>query len=214
MQQILNLIFFTLTITTTATACQPESNNQSNAKTQFEIGVTYMDGDGVPENYVEGAKWFRLSADQGYAEAQYALGSMYNWGQGGLPKDEVEAVKFYRYAAEQGYAEAQVALGVRNKNGDGVSQNEKEAAEWFRLAAEQGHARGQYFLAESYRYGRGVPQSLVMSYAWYSLAATEGPGTLGESQRDELLGELTPEQAAKAQEIAVKCFESGYKNCN
>ena len=44
---------------------------------QYNLGVLYTEGKGVPKNYQESIKWYRLSADQGNAEAQSSLGSMY-----------------------------------------------------------------------------------------------------------------------------------------
>ena len=58
-------------------------------------------GDGVPQDYKEAVKWYRLAAEQGYADAQYNLGLMYSNGEG-VPQDYKEAVKWYRLAAEQG----------------------------------------------------------------------------------------------------------------
>ena len=42
-------------------------------------------GQGVPENGAEAAKWFRLAAEQGDAMGQYALGFMYDYGEGLSP---------------------------------------------------------------------------------------------------------------------------------
>ncbi|MCP4827986.1 MAG: sel1 repeat family protein, partial [Proteobacteria bacterium] len=45
---------------------------------------------GVSEDYAEAVKWYRLAADQGYADAQCNLGVMYDNGQG-VPQDYAEA---------------------------------------------------------------------------------------------------------------------------
>ena len=71
----------------------------------------YAEGQGVPQDYAEAVKWFRLAADQGNATAQYNLGLMYDKGQG-VPQNYAEAVKWYRLAADQGNAVAQFNLGV------------------------------------------------------------------------------------------------------
>ena len=63
----------------------------------------YNNRRGVPQDDAEAVKWYRLAAEQGYAEAQSNLGVMYNNGRG-VPQDDAEAVKWYRLAAEQGYA--------------------------------------------------------------------------------------------------------------
>jgi TPR repeat protein len=42
----------------------------------------YRDGDGVPEDDAEAARWYRLAADQGHAPAQFNLGLMHATGEG------------------------------------------------------------------------------------------------------------------------------------
>ena len=55
--------------------------------------------------------WFRKAAEQGYAEAQSILGTIYEEGQG-VEQDYKEAVKWYQLAGEQGNAEAQINLDL------------------------------------------------------------------------------------------------------
>ena len=43
--------------------------------------VMYDNGKGVPQDYAEAVKWYRLAAEQGYARAQYNLGLMYDNGK-------------------------------------------------------------------------------------------------------------------------------------
>ena len=85
--------------------------NQGDASAQFNLGLMYDKGQGVPQNHAEAVKWYRLAADQGDASAQYNLGVMYANGQG-VPQNYAEAVKWYRLAADQGDASAQYNLGV------------------------------------------------------------------------------------------------------
>ena len=72
----------------------------------------YADGEGVPQDWTEAAKWYRKSADQGNAVAQRILGLMYSTGKG-VPRNATEAVKWYRKAAKQGNAGAQKELKKR-----------------------------------------------------------------------------------------------------
>lgn len=104
------------------------------ARAQFNLGVLYYDGEGVPQNYSEAAKWYRKAAEQGFARAQFNLGLMYKNGEG-VSQDYKEAVKWYRKAAEQGDARAQNNLGVFYEYGVGVSQNYKTAYIWYSLSA-------------------------------------------------------------------------------
>ena len=78
----------------------------------------------------EEVKRYRLAAEQGLADAQFILGSMYADGKG-VPQDDKEAVKWFRLAAEQEDAKAQNDLGVMYAKGRGVPQDYKEALKWY-----------------------------------------------------------------------------------
>ena len=86
-------------------------------------------------------KWYRLAAEQGYADAQYSVGVLYDKGQG-VPKNDKTAVKWYRLAAEQGNAYAQNNLGVMYEKGQGVIQDNVYAHMWGNIAASNGSENG------------------------------------------------------------------------
>ena len=92
--------------------------------------------EGVPQNYTEAARWYRMAAEQGMPGRRPMLGYMYDTGRG-VPQGR-EAARWYRMAAEQGDANGAVHLGVMYYTGRGVPQNDTEAVRWYRMAAEQG----------------------------------------------------------------------------
>jgi TPR repeat protein len=49
---------------------------------QYIVGVIYDVGEGVLQNDVEAARWYRRAAEQGVAQAQYSLGESYASGEG------------------------------------------------------------------------------------------------------------------------------------
>jgi TPR repeat protein len=59
-----------------------------NVRAQAQLGLMYARGLGVPQSYVEAAKWYYRAADRGDGRAQLELGLMYNKGQG-VPRDLV-----------------------------------------------------------------------------------------------------------------------------
>ena len=61
----------------------------------------YKHGQGVPQDYKEAVRWYRLSAEQGNADAQYNLAKMYYQGLG-VPKDYVSAHMWINLAASNG----------------------------------------------------------------------------------------------------------------
>jgi len=111
---------------------------QGEAYAQYNLGVMYDFGNGVPENDAEAVKWYRKAADQGLADAQYNLGVMYDFGRG-VPENDAEAVKWYRKAADQGYVTAQYNLGNMYVHGEGVPENSIRAYVWWSMAKTQGH---------------------------------------------------------------------------
>jgi uncharacterized protein len=92
----------------------------------------------------------RREADEGNAEAQNKLGSMYLTGRG-VPRNFEDAAMWYLRAAEQGHVNAQFNLGLMYHKGEGVEQNDKETARWFLEAAEQGHVTAQFNLGEMFK---------------------------------------------------------------
>ena len=81
---------------------------------QYELAKKYENGEGVPLDFAEAAKWRRKAAEQGHADAQVSLGMMYDIGLG-VPKNYAEAAKWFRKAAEQGNANAKEWLNQNAK---------------------------------------------------------------------------------------------------
>ena len=111
--------------------------NQGDAEAQLKVGVRYHRGEGVPQDYVEAAKWIRKAAEQGLDLAQAMLSSMYALGEG-VPQDYAEAAKWTRKAAEQGLAASQRMLGILYSEGQGMPQDEVEGYTWLLLAKANG----------------------------------------------------------------------------
>ena len=68
------------------TSCEPTGQlsisekqhlaEQGDVDAQYDLGDMYYDRDGIMQDYVEAAKWYRKAADQGDASAQYNLGKV------------------------------------------------------------------------------------------------------------------------------------------
>ena len=111
---------------------------QGDAQAQTYMGVLYERGKGVPQDYAESAKWYRLASEQGKADAQNYLGDMYRKGNG-VSQDYAQAAIWYMKAAEQGIKAAQYNLGEIYANGDGVKTDYVKSYMWFNVAAISGH---------------------------------------------------------------------------
>ena len=116
--------------------------DQGNAFAQYNLGLMYTRGEGVPQDYKEAVKWYRKAADQGQAKAQVSLGFMYLDGNG-VTQDYAVAARWFRKAADQGNALAQARLGLMYWFGRGVAQDYVQAHMWFNLAAARGLKLGR-----------------------------------------------------------------------
>jgi TPR repeat protein len=106
---------------------------KGDAKYQGFLGNAYYNGNGVPQDCTQAAKWFRLAAEQGDVLAVEALGCYDNLG------DKKESAKWCRVAAENGSHNAQGMMGVRYYEGDGVLEDYVEAYAWCVISAMNGN---------------------------------------------------------------------------
>lgn len=74
---------------------------KGDSRAQFNVGLLYVDGQGVTQDYGQAAKWFERAAEQGYGKAQLNLGAMYGVGKG-VKRDYVQAYKWLNVCAAGG----------------------------------------------------------------------------------------------------------------
>ncbi|MDM9626328.1 peptidoglycan-binding protein [Rhizobium sp. S152] len=163
----------------------------------FEIGARYSDGRaGVTADPKQAASWYQLSADKGFAPAEYRLGSVYEKGVG-VDRDIAKARQYYEQAADQGNASAMHNLAVLHASGALGQQDYSAAANWFTKAANLGITDSQFNLAILCARGNGVPQDLTESYKWFAIAAKGGDKDASQ-KRDEVANAMKPDQLEKA----------------
>ena len=120
-----------------------EEAKQGDLEAQNDLGVKYIQGKGVVENYGKAVALFRMAAERGYAPAQMNLGQMYMTGKG-VAQNHAQAAEWARRAAEQGDAEGQYNLGVAYAEGKGVPQDWVLAHMWFNISATNGKKGRRY----------------------------------------------------------------------
>jgi TPR repeat protein len=110
------------------------SGDEGNVSAQFNLGLLYSSGQGLPQDYPQALIWYRKAADQGDARAQVNLGGMYRVGRG-VRQDYAQSAAWFRKAANQGNLFAQADLGEMYRDGQGVPQDFVRAHMWFNLVA-------------------------------------------------------------------------------
>ena len=106
------------------------ATEQGNADAQYNLGMKYLNGEGVPRDYPEAVNLFQLAAMQGDARAQFELGAMYRWGKG-VEYSDVSAHVWWNIAGVKGHKKAKKYLDTLES-----AMNAKEKIEAMKLARE------------------------------------------------------------------------------
>lgn len=126
----------------------------------------YLTGSGVKKDYSKAMEWFRKSAAQGYAQAEYDIGLMYDDGIG-IKQDYHAALLWYLKAAKQNYAPAETNIGYLYQEGHGVKQNYYKARDWYEKAAIQNDERALTNLGALYGQGLGGEKNEGKAFELY-----------------------------------------------
>lgn len=95
------------------------------ATAQYYVGSMNFFGQGLPQDYRAGIKWYTAAAEQGHAHAAAMLGLLYNCGpnvpwHSEVPTDLVAAVKWLRLAVKADDLSGEHTLATSYSNGRGV----------------------------------------------------------------------------------------------
>lgn len=150
---------------------------------------------------------FKQSAKRGDPQSQYLYGSAI------LPENNAEGLNWITISAKQDYVKAQGYLGLLYYHGEYVERNLFKAFKWFERAAENGDGNIQGSLGFAYLNGEGVPTNEIQAYVWMSMSSTQG-NTLIKSTLKRLKAIMSEQQIIIAQDLAAKCWESKFKDCD
>jgi len=138
-----------------------------------------MEGQQFPQDFNRAAELFRLAAQAGSPEAQYALATLYKDGRG-VAQDSREATRLMGAAALADFPRR--GGGIRESrcfNGTGVAKDEQRAVALFRKAAMRGSPIAQNRLARILAVGRaGSPPDPVDAIRWHIISKATGASDL------------------------------------
>ncbi|CEP15425.1 hypothetical protein [Parasitella parasitica] len=111
----------------------------------FEYG--YL---GCDKDYASSVFYYTIAAQQGNAEACFALSAWYLAGdEPNIKPSEEKALYWARMAAMKGLPKAEFALGYFAEAGIGRSRDANEAIDWYKKAAAQGNEQAKKRLASA-----------------------------------------------------------------
>ena len=172
-----NVLFLFVFITAFSLNAYTQSLHQDALKgdsnAQYELGYSYLFGEGLEKDEQTGFKWLLESAKQGISDAQYYVGWCYFNGVG-VSKDAQLGFLWSLKSAEQGHADAQCVVGLCCFNENGASKDEPQGYRWLLKSAEQGYALAEYYVGHCYMNGDGVLKDEQQGFGWYMKAAEQG----------------------------------------
>lgn len=144
---------------------------------EYEVGMMYQDGRGVPDRDLAAAsKWLLKAATAGEARAQSEYGAFLMLGKG-VEKNPTEGLNWARKAADQGYPTAVRNMGIAYHHGIGTNKDEAEARRWFKLGLDQGSLKTLVHLGQLYEEGDLYEKDLKQAAEFYRTAAHRGYST-------------------------------------
>lgn len=131
------------------------SAQSGDAKAQFELGVMYFKGFGVPQDYIKALDFFEKAAAQGHERSKeyisrtyFAIGSDYFSEDAGERQDDQEAFKWFSKAAELGHAQSQYIVGLMYYFGEGIPQDESKGVQLIKQSAQNGFEEARKVINE------------------------------------------------------------------
>ena len=146
---------------------------------QYQLGLAYRDGQGVPRDQQSAYFWLSLAASApstSQGAAQRALEGVAS----ALTPAERQAgdrrgFEELHRLAEAGRAWAQLFLGAAYFGGtEFTPKNQGVGLQWFQRAATQGDSQARYKLGEFFLQGNGVTADAVRAMEFFKLAARQG----------------------------------------
>lgn len=161
-------------------------------KACYQLAKKYLYGTSSVTQDIDAARmWFGISADRGYALAQYRLGTMYLYGAGGDEPNielgneyclksyinfkmellDMQWSKYYDDDKVNGYAGyLQHLCGKMNYKGEGMEKNYEKALVWFTKSALNENAHSHFYLGNMAYSGEGQKQDYLTAARHYQYA--------------------------------------------
>lgn len=107
------------------TTMQSLAETSDHGFAQYYLGMMYMKGQGVEQDYKLASEWFRKASEKSIPQAQYKLGDLYLKGRG-VPKDYEFAYVWFSVGSAH---EHQLSKNAINKAKDKLSPEELQEAD-------------------------------------------------------------------------------------
>lgn len=145
-----------------------QAAEQGYTDAEYQLGLCYLDGEGVGEDEQVAYRWLQKAADKGHMEAQYEIGQYYDF-----QYDTEEALKWYKKSADQGHIDGAYWTAMIYKS-HGKPIDYELAMEYFMKVANSGEDPFDYHIEDSmreigwlYYFGDGVEKDDYQALLWF-----------------------------------------------
>lgn len=150
---------------------------------EYELGLTFYNGEGQEKNIGEAIKHFEIAANAGNLEAMNKLGVIYAKEEQYRNLDLSKT--FLTKASELGLAQSTLNLGKISYYKDYGQVDNKKALRYYEHALKQGSIEAAFLLGNAYYFGERVEQDYSKAIHYLTIAADGGNRSaysiLGES---------------------------------
>lgn len=136
------------------------------SKAAGHIGLMYLRGEGVDQNFGSAFTWFKRGLTNGDSLCQHGIGLMYLHGYG-VNQDAFKASSYFKAASEQDFPASATRLGALFLDQGDIPT----ASKYFELAAHWGWMEAFYYLAEMSNNGVGRQRHCGMAASYYKMVA-------------------------------------------
>lgn len=150
-------------------------NADEDPKYQFQLGMMYATGQGpyghgeFTQDDEQAKFWLDKAAKQGYADAQNAMGQLYE-----RNGEFQNAARYYVMAAKQNHIGGLINLAMAYGTGQGVPESKEKAHALFLKAANLNDPFAQYIVGIHFFNGNGVEEDPEEAFKWFWRAAEQG----------------------------------------
>ena len=182
-----------------------EAANKGISEAQYQLGIMYVNAQGVEKSFDNAIECYKAAAAQNHADALYTLGNIYIEGKLGIAKNTKEAISFYLKAAQLGHADAMMSLARIYEKGEIIKKNAHEAAQWCLKSIKNGYDgySGIYTLFSNASKGDAEALSALIEL-----------GNDGYDEAQEYLGRMYDQKKdyKEAAKWYIKAYKLGYLN--
>ena len=144
-----------------------------NVESQYNLGMMYELGIGVPKDEKKSFEWILKSAEGGYADAQHKVSEDYEKGYGTL-KDPEKAHYWALQAVRQNHIASIMTMGRLHEEGVGTPIDLERALYMYHYASSLGSGQAKLRLGKAYHHGNKVPADKEMAEEFLRAAAEDG----------------------------------------